>query len=159
MPPLFTKSLAESLDQVCPLPVCEAHDGQPLESGHVYIAPGGQQMKVTSIDGVKILRMTDDPPTSGCRPSVDYLFGSLVDLYGSRTLAVIMTGMGYDGTESLRLLKQRSAITIAQDEASCVVYGMPRKPVEEGLADIVAPLDTIAGYIMSHARRKTLACR
>jgi two-component system, chemotaxis family, protein-glutamate methylesterase/glutaminase len=149
MPPLFTRSLAQSLDARCALKVEEAADGMPIRPNVALIAPGGRHMKVDNgpEPGRKIIRITDAPPENSCRPSVDYLFRSLAEHYGEQTTAVIMTGMGSDGTAGLRLLKSRGAAIIAQDEATCVVYGMPREPVETGLADVVAPLSALAAEI------------
>jgi two-component system chemotaxis response regulator CheB len=150
MPPVFTKSLASSLDAKCKLSVKEAEDGEAIQANVVYIAPGGKQMKlVASTDGQnRLIKLTNDPPENSCRPAVDYLFRSVADYYVGRTTAVIMTGMGMDGTKGLEVLKQKGAIVIGQDKASCVVYGMPKAPAERGLVDVVAPLDKIASEIV-----------
>ena len=147
MPPVFTKSLAEDLDRRCHLSVREGESGQPVESGCVYVAPGGKQMKVVQVAGRRVLAVTDDPAENSCRPSVDYLFRSVAESYGSRALGVIMTGMGNDGALGCRALKRRNATLLIQDAASCVVYGMPRQPTEEGLADAIEPLERIAERI------------
>ena len=154
MPPVFTKSLANSLNTKCALTVKEAQDGEPLQANVAYIAPGGKQMKlVASTDGTnRLIRITDDPPENSCRPSVDYLFRSVADYYVGRTTAVIMTGMGSDGTKGLKVLKQKGALIIGQNEASCVVYGMPKAPAELGLTDVVAPLDKIAAEIVKSVK-------
>lgn len=159
MPPVFTRSLAEDLDKRCSLRVSEASDGQAVLPGHVLIAPGGRQMKVVSEDGLPVVRITDDPPENSCRPSVDYLFRSLARVYGPHAVGVIMTGMGSDGTLGCRQMKQRGASIIAQDEASCVVYGMPREPIEEGIVDVIAPLDRIAAEIARFVGKGVAACR
>ncbi len=150
MPPVFTKSLAASLDAKCALTVKEAEEGEPIMANVAYIAPGGKQMKlVASTDGRnRLIKITNDPPENSCRPSVDYLFRSVADYYVGRTTAVIMTGMGSDGTKGLDILKKKAAIVIGQDQASCVVYGMPKTPAEKGLVDVVAPLDRIASEIV-----------
>jgi two-component system chemotaxis response regulator CheB len=150
MPPVFTKSLAASLNAKCALSVKEAEDGEAIRANVVYIAPGGKQMKlVASTDGQnRLIKLTNDPPENSCRPSVDYLFRSVADYYVGRTTAVIMTGMGSDGTKGLEILKKKSSIVIGQDQATCVVYGMPKTPAEKGLVDIVAPLDRIAAEII-----------
>jgi two-component system chemotaxis response regulator CheB len=148
MPPLFTRSLADDLDQRCGLRVCEAGQGQCVLPGGVYIAPGGKQMRVTRENGAVIIDLNDDPPENSCRPSVDYLFRSVAEVYGGDAVGVIMTGMGSDGTRGCRLLKDRGAAIVAQDQASCVVYGMPRGLIEQGMADVVAPLDRIAAEIV-----------
>ncbi len=149
MPPVFTQSLARSLDAKCALKVQEAADGMPVLPNVALIAPGGKHMKVAAAPepGRKIVRITEDPPENSCRPSVDYLFRSLAEQYGEQATAVIMTGMGSDGAAALKLLKSRGAAIIAQDEASCVVYGMPREPIEAGIVDVVAPLPTLAAEI------------
>lgn len=154
MPPVFTKSLAASLDAKCALTVKEAVDREPLEDNTVYIAPGGKQMKlVASADGTnRQIKITQDPPENSCRPSADYLFRSVGDYYVGRTTAVIMTGMGSDGTKGLQVLNQKGATIIAQDEASCVVFGMPKAPIETGLADVIAPLNKIADEILKTVR-------
>ena len=150
MPPVFTKSLAASLDKKCKLRVKEAEDKEPIQANTVYIAPGGKQMKlVAAADGQhRLIKITNDPPENSCKPSADYLFRSIGDYYVGRTTAVIMTGMGSDGTRGLEVLKSKGAYVIAQDEASCVVYGMPKAPTELGYADVVAPLGKIADEIL-----------
>ncbi|MBN1764359.1 MAG: chemotaxis response regulator protein-glutamate methylesterase [Sedimentisphaerales bacterium] len=160
MPPMFTKSLADDLDRRCVLRVHEAYDGQPVEAGHVYIAPGGEQMKVIKQFDKPIIQITEDPPENSCRPSVDYLFRSVAHNYGGKVVGVIMTGMGSDGTLGCRLLKRQNASIIAQDEATCVVYGMPKQPIEENLVDTVASLDRIAEVIVHCVRQgSVMLCR
>lgn len=105
------------------------------------------------------IRITDDEPERGCKPSVDYLFRSAAEIYDHRVLAVVMTGMGDDGTAGCRILKQHGARVVAQNEASCVVYGMPRSVVEAGLADIVCPLDHIATTIGKLVGQGRLLCK
>ncbi|HIP37807.1 MAG TPA: chemotaxis response regulator protein-glutamate methylesterase [Desulfocapsa sulfexigens] len=154
MPPVFTKSLAASLDAKCALTVKEAEDREPIQNNTVYIAPGGKQMKlVASTDGKdRQIKITNDPPENSCKPSADYLFRSVGDYYVGRATAVIMTGMGSDGTKGLQVLKQKGARIIAQNEETCVVFGMPKAPIESGLADIVAPLNKIAEEILKSVR-------
>lgn len=150
MPPLFTKTLADSLNSKCALHVKEAENDEPILANVAYIAPGGKQMKALSdSSGAKIIRITDDPPENNCRPSVDYLFRSLAHNFPGRICAIIMTGMGNDGTLGLRLLKRQKTFVIAQDEASSVVFGMPKSAIEAGVVDIVLPLHSIAGTILS----------
>jgi two-component system, chemotaxis family, protein-glutamate methylesterase/glutaminase len=159
MPPVFTKSLADDLNRRCQLRVCEACDGQPVSPGCVYIAPGGKQMKVEKSGEYVVVRITDDPPVNSCRPSVDYLFRSVSKVYGGNAIGVIMTGMGNDGSRGCREMKQQGAAIIAQNEATCVVFGMPKEPIEEGIADIVAPLDNIAGEIVRMVGKRAVACK
>ena len=154
MPPVFTKSLANSLNAKCALTVKEAQDGEALQPNIAYIAPGGKQMKlVASTDGAnRLIKITNDPPENSCKPSADYLFRSVADYYVGRATAVIMTGMGSDGTKGLQILKQKGTLVIGQNEASCVVYGMPKAPAELGLTDVVVPLDKIAGEIIKSVK-------
>ncbi len=150
MPPVFTKSLAASLDKKCALEVKEAVNGELIKKNTVYIAPGGTQMKVASGADVhsKIIRITDDPPENNCKPSVDYLFRSVAREYGSKATGVIMTGMGADGKLGLKEMKSAGVVSIAQDADTSVVYGMPKAVAEAGLVDVVAPLDGIAAEIV-----------
>ncbi len=149
MPPLFTASLAGSLNRKSRLTVTEAQNGDILTPGTIYIAPGGMQMKIISgADGItRKIKITDDPPENSCKPSVDYLFKSLAQYYVGRATGVIMTGMGSDGTKGLGMMKESGSFIIAQDEASCTVYGMPKGPIESGTVDVIAPLDKIAEEI------------
>jgi two-component system chemotaxis response regulator CheB len=144
MPPVFTASLADSLHRACRLPVREARHGERVEPGEVLIAPGGSHLKVVRGDGAAAVRITGDPPENSCRPSVDYLFRSLSEVYGARTLAVVMTGMGSDGLAGMRLLHDDGACLVAQDHASSTVYGMPRAVANAGIVDHVAALGDIA---------------
>ena len=154
MPPVFTASLAKSLNKKCALNVKEAVDGEIIKENNVYIAPGGKQMKlVARADGLnRMIKITNDPPENSCKPAVDYLFRSVADYYVGRTTAVIMTGMGSDGTKGLAILKQKGAHVIAQNEASCVVYGMPKAPIDKGYADVTAPLNKIAEEIVKSVK-------
>lgn len=155
MPPLFTQSLATSLDNKCKLRVKEALDGEIIEANKIYIAPGGKQTKVMDgTKGNKIIRITDDPPENNCKPSVDYLFRSIAHNFKGRATAVILTGMGNDGTMGLKLLKRHGTYTIAQDEQSCVVFGMPREAINAGVIDTIAPLDKIADEIVKSLRSR-----
>ena len=157
MPPMFTKSLAESLDRKCAVHVAEATDGDTLRAGEVLIAPGGFQMRVVERAGKRVVEMTEDPPIKSCRPSVDYLFRSAARVCGGRALAVILTGMGEDGTDGARLLTGRGARLLVQDRATCVVFGMPRIPAEEGWADEILPLEEIGAAIARHCGNRVRA--
>jgi two-component system chemotaxis response regulator CheB len=148
MPPIFTKSLADSLANKCVVGVREAAHGEFPEPNTVYIAPGGRQMRLgAGPENRPMIELTDDPPENNCRPAVDYLFRSAAHRFPGRSMAVILTGMGSDGTLGLRLLKRHGCFVIAQDEASCVVYGMPKAAVDAGVADAVLPLESIASRI------------
>ncbi|MCA9261515.1 MAG: chemotaxis response regulator protein-glutamate methylesterase [Planctomycetales bacterium] len=158
MPPVFTRSLADQLNEYSRLHVAEAADGDVCLSGHVYIAPGGRQMRIVPQGTQLVVKITDDPPEKSCRPSVDYLFRSVVDAVGARCLGVIMTGMGDDGADGSRLIKRVGGRVLAQDEASCVVYGMPRRVIEDGLADAIVPLQELPGKIMELSRGGAVLC-
>jgi two-component system chemotaxis response regulator CheB len=150
MPPVFTQSLATSLNAKCSLEVREAVSGEPLRPDTALIAPGGKQMKVVAAaDGKsRVIKITDDPPENSCKPSVDYLMRSIAHHYVGRATGVIMTGMGSDGLLGLKLMKRNGATILAQDETTCVVYGMPKEPIEAGIVDVIAPLDKIAEEIV-----------
>ncbi|HUI53826.1 MAG TPA: chemotaxis response regulator protein-glutamate methylesterase [Bryobacteraceae bacterium] len=153
MPALFTKPLAASLDRKSVIRVSEAKDGDIVQTNRAYLAPGGVQMKlVAGPSGEMMLRLTDDPPENGCKPAVDYLFRSAALQFPGRAVAAILTGMGNDGTAGLRLLKRGGCTSIAQDEASCVVFGMPKEAIAAGLIDTVAPLDRIGAAIVRSVR-------
>jgi two-component system, chemotaxis family, protein-glutamate methylesterase/glutaminase len=154
MPPIFTHTLAESLNAKSALTVREAVDGESAEPNHVYIAPGGRQMRIAAGQkGRPQIQITDDPPENNCRPSVDYLFRSAAHHFPGKAMAVILTGMGSDGTLGLRLLKRHGCFVLAQDEASCVVYGMPKAAVDAGVTDAVLPLDRMAAGIVAGCSR------
>ena len=153
MPPIFTKSLADNLAPKCAVQVREAIHGEFPKPNTVYIAPGGRQMRLgNGPENQPVLELTDDPPENNCRPAVDYLFRSAANRFPGRAMAVILTGMGSDGTIGLRLLKRHGCFVIAQDEASCIVYGMPKAAVDAGVADAVLPLHSIAGRIAAHVK-------
>ena len=158
MPPVFTRSLAEDLNRRCSLRVCEAADGQAVAPGFVLIAPGGKQMRVEKNGPVPVIRITEDPPENSCRPSVDYLFRSVANVYGSRRMGVLMTGMGNDGAAGCRLLHRSGASILAQDQASCVVFGMPREPIQEGIATAVS-LKNMAHEIVRMVGHGDAACK
>jgi len=148
MPPVFTSSLARTLNQKCELTVKEASNGEVLKSNFVYIAPGGKQMKVaTDARLSKMIRITDDPAENNCKPSVDYLFRSIAREYGSKATGVILTGMGTDGKLGLSVMKSAGAVSFAQNAETCVVYGMPKAVIDAGLVDFVLPLNKIGREI------------
>lgn len=148
MPARYTKSLSDRLNESSMLPIQEAFDGMKIEPNMVYIAPGGLHMRVSKSPKGPVIKIVDDPPENNCRPAVDYLFRSAAEVYGGNLLAVILTGMGRDGTEGCRIIKQLGGSVIAQHPDGCVVYGMPKAVVEEQLADRVVPLEKIASWIV-----------
>ncbi len=147
MPPMFTKSLADDLNRLCRLEVREASAGVAIVPGQIWLAPGGSQMRVAKQADKTVVEITEDPPERNCKPAVDYLFRSLALHFGRQTVAAVMTGMGDDGTIGSQMLKERGALILAQDEASCVVYGMPRAVAEAGVVDRVVPLDQMASQL------------
>jgi two-component system, chemotaxis family, protein-glutamate methylesterase/glutaminase len=154
MPPVFTSSLAARLDTVCPLRVVEAADHMLVEPGTVLIAPGGVHLSVRRRgDAVRTL-LDDAAPRHGCRPSFDVLGPSLVEAYGSRCVAVVLTGMGCDGLEACRALKARGGTVLAQTAETCAVFGMPKCVIEAGLADGVLPPEGVAMALVSMARKR-----
>ncbi|MDB5084811.1 MAG: chemotaxis response regulator protein-glutamate methylesterase [Bacilli bacterium] len=150
MPPGFTRSLAERLNHLCALNVVEAVDGQQIREGHVYIAPGNFHMEVKESESHYRIHLHQAAAVNGHRPAVDVLFQSVAAAVDLPLLAVILTGMGRDGTEGMELIKQRGGRTIAEAEESCIVYGMPRAAIEKGCVDEVRPLALIADALVSH---------
>lgn len=147
MPPQFTGALAKRLDETCALTVVEAKDGDPLTKGTVYVAPGGMQMRVTQNQ----VKVSADSAGNLYKPSVNILAESVLKTFGRSVVAVMLTGMGNDGTKEFVRLRQAGAHTIAQDQATSVVYGMPRSLVEADGADEVLPLDQIGVRLRSLA--------
>ncbi|WP_053183001.1 protein-glutamate methylesterase/protein-glutamine glutaminase [Pseudomonas thivervalensis] len=145
MPAAFTKAFAERLDKLCNISVKEAEDGDILRPGLALLAPGGKQMMIDGRGAVKILPGDE---RLNYKPCVDITFGSAAKSYGDKVLAVVLTGMGADGREGARLLKQGGSAIWAQDEASCVIYGMPMAIVKADLADAVYGLDDIGRHLV-----------
>ncbi|MPQ66185.1 MULTISPECIES: chemotaxis response regulator protein-glutamate methylesterase [Pseudomonas] len=145
MPAAFTKAFAERLDKLCQISVKEAEDGDILRPGLALLAPGGKQMMIDGRGAVKILPGDE---RLNYKPCVDITFGSAAKSYGDKVLAVVLTGMGADGREGARLLKQGGSAIWAQDEASCVIYGMPMAIVKAELADAVYSLDEIGKHLV-----------
>ena len=145
MPPRFTKSLAERLDGLSALHVKEAEEGDVLGQGMVLIAPGGHHMTFRRKGADIAACIGTEPSSTLYRPCADIMITSAVEVFNAPLLGIIMTGMGKDGLEGLRRLKAKGGVVIAQDEESCVVYGMPRAAVDDGIADAILPLDGIPG--------------
>ncbi|SDX01222.1 two-component system, chemotaxis family, response regulator CheB [Pseudomonas syringae] len=145
MPAAFTKAFAERLDKLCKISVKEAEDGDVLRPGLALLAPGGKQMMVDGRGTVKILPGDE---RLNYKPCVDITFGSAAKSYGDKVLSVVLTGMGADGREGARLLKQAGSTVWAQDEASCVIYGMPMAIVKAELADAIYSLDDIGRHLV-----------
>jgi two-component system chemotaxis response regulator CheB len=159
MPPVFTASLAEHLDQRSKVSVREAQGGEAVLPGCVFIAPGGRHMVVRHLAergggaGAAFIGLNENPPENSCRPSVDVLFRSLAAQYDGNMLAVVMTGMGNDGCEGVRAMKRRGCRCLTQSEDTCIVYGMPMSVDEAGLSDEQVPLDQLADRIVQLVRK------
>lgn len=149
MPKGFTKSLADRLNGMSELTVKEAEDGDILRAGMAYIAPGDKHLKLTKRVNDYIIKLDDSELVSGHRPSVDAMMYSIADLKINNVIGVIMTGMGSDGARGLELIKKNNCHVIAQDEDSCVVFGMPKSTIERNVVDKVVPLDKIANEIIN----------
>ncbi|APX93002.1 chemotaxis response regulator protein-glutamate methylesterase [Halomonas sp. 1513] len=149
MPGGFTRSFAERLDKLCRITVKEAQDGERVLPGHAYIAPGDQHLELVRSGANYVARLNDGPPVNRHRPSVDVLFDSAAKHAGRNAIGVLLTGMGKDGARGLLTMRQAGAVTLAQDEASCVVFGMPREAIALGGASEVVSLDEIAPRLMA----------
>lgn len=143
MPAMFTAVFAEHLQTLLSVPAREARDGDAIVPGTILVAPGGRHMGIASSGSKATIRLNDGPPENFCRPAVDVLFREAAAVYGASALAVVLTGMGSDGTHGARLLAKAGATVIAQDEATSIVWGMPGSIVKAGLAQEVLPLESI----------------
>jgi two-component system, chemotaxis family, protein-glutamate methylesterase/glutaminase len=152
MPEGFTRAFAERLNKECALEVGEARDGERLQNGRALIAPGNRHMLINRGGEEFITQIMDGPLVSRHRPSVDVLFRSVAISAGAKAVGVIMTGMGDDGAQGLCEMKEAGAVTIAQDESSCVVFGMPKEAISRGAVDVVMPLEQIASAVVSLQR-------
>jgi two-component system, chemotaxis family, protein-glutamate methylesterase/glutaminase len=153
MPANFTAMYAKRLDGLCAMNVREARDGDRLERGVALIAPGGQHMQLRKAAGQYHVAVSDGPPVNRHKPSVDVLFQSAAECAGRDALAILLTGMGNDGARGMKLLHECGARTIAQDEATSVVFGMPMEAIRLGVVDEVLPLPQVAGAILRFDRR------
>lgn len=158
MPARFTASLAVDLDRACSLHVGEAKNGQRVEAGTVYLAPGGRHLRFRRHGDHIVTTLTDDLPEKSCRPSVDYMFRSVADVWGRKSLGIVMTGMGNDGSDGSRSLRDCGGQVWAQSEESCVIYGMPRVVIEAGLADKVYSLNQIPVELNRVVARGAVPC-
>ena len=148
MPAGFTRTLAQRLDAICPLPVAEAEEGTRVTHGRVLLAPGGRHMRVVARDGRHVVALDDSPPVWGVRPSADPLFRSLAAEFPGATVGVVLTGMGRDGADGLRAIRAAGGRGIVQDRATSTIYGMPQAAMQIAGADRVAPLAGVAGAIV-----------
>lgn len=159
MPPVFTRLLAERLDSRSQVSVHEAESGAKLEAGHVWLARGDYHLTLARKGTSVVLNLNQDPPEHSCRPAVDVLFRSVAQVYGQATLAVVLTGMGYDGARGAAHIREAGGEILVQDEASSVVWGMPGAVVSAGIADKVCPLGEIGGEIVRRVAAKKTSHR
>lgn len=153
MPERFTKTWADRMNSLCRISVKEAEDGDSVLPGHALVAPGSYHMTLVRSGARYTVRINQDPPVNRHRPSVDVMFDSVAKYAGANSIGVILTGMGGDGAKGLLAMKQAGASTIAQDEATSVVFGMPKEAIKLGCVDKVLPLDDIAGAMLGFVNR------
>lgn len=158
MPEKFTAAFAARLNSVCRIEVREARDGDRVHAGLALIAPGGRHMELVRSGAQYRVRVFDGPHVSRHKPSVDVLFRSTAQAAGQNATGIIMTGMGDDGARGLKLMKEAGSVTIAQDEASCVVFGMPKEAIKLGAVDIVSPLAQIPEVIVRRPAARQNSC-
>lgn len=151
MPEVFTRAFANRLNSECAIAVKEGEDGDRLQPGQAFVAPGNLHMMVDRGSNGLTIRLKDGPLVSRHRPSVDVLFRSVAISAGAKAVGVILTGMGDDGAQGMLEMKETGAATIAQDEATCVVFGMPREAIARGTVDVVVPLERIAAEALLRA--------
>jgi len=153
MPEKFTAMYAQRLNGICAIEVREARDGDRLQRGLALIAPGGRHLQIRKTGGQYFAKVTDGPPVNRHAPSVDVLFRSAAECAGKDLLAIILTGMGDDGARGMKILHDGGARTIAQDEATCVVFGMPKEAIKLGAIDEVLPLQKMTASILQFDAR------
>jgi two-component system chemotaxis response regulator CheB len=151
IPKAFSTPFARRMNECCPMSVCEAQDGQHVLAGHAYIAPGDRHLMVVRDGARYVCRLDDGVPVNRHKPSVDVLFRSVAQNAGSNAIGVLLTGMGKDGSRGLKEMRDSGSRTIAQDEATSVVWGMPGEAVALGAAEHVLPLESVAGKVLSLA--------
>ena len=152
MPPGFTKSYASRLDGLCKIRVKEAVDGERILPGHAYIAPGGFHLSVERSGANYIARVSDGEPVNRHKPSVEVLFESAARVVGQNAMGIMLTGMGADGAKAMRTMRDAGSYNVCQDEATCVVFGMPREAIAAGAAHEVLPLGKIAQHLIDRLR-------
>lgn len=157
MPPVFTKTYAESLQKVCRFEVKEAEDGDRVHPGRALLAPGNFHMELVRNGAFYHVKLNQEPMLHRVRPAVDILFQSVARKAGANAIGVILTGMGRDGAQGLLEMKAAGSYNIAQDEASCVVFGMPREAIQAGAANIVLPLEKIANEVLEQVKQRRVA--
>ncbi|MEO2281333.1 protein-glutamate methylesterase/protein-glutamine glutaminase [Pseudoalteromonas pernae] len=154
IPPVFSKSFATRMDSMCAMTVHEAEDGQQIKTGNIYIAPGGEHLLLERNGGKIVCRLSSAPPVNRHRPAVDVMFNSIVEQeLAKRTCAVLLTGMGADGAQGLLNLRRSGAVTAAQDQASSVVWGMPKAAIDLGAARDTVSLQECASWLIQQAKK------
>ncbi len=149
MPEAFTKTFARRLDGLCRIAVKEAEHGERILPGHAYLAPGNRHLLLKRSGANYMVALSDGPPVNRHRPSVDVLFRSAANYAGKNSIGIIMTGMGDDGAGGMLEMHQAGAYTLAQDEESCVVFGMPKEAIARGGVDDIVPLQSLSGHLLS----------
>jgi two-component system chemotaxis response regulator CheB len=152
MPPGFTRSYAARLDGLCRIRVAEARDGERIIPGHAYLAPGGKHLSIDRSGANYVARVQDGDPVNRHKPSVEVLFKSAARIAGQNALGIMLTGMGADGARAMKEMRDAGSYNLCQDEASCVVFGMPREAILAGAANEVLPLAQIAGRLIDRLR-------
>ena len=158
MPAGFTRSLAERLNAQSAAEVAEARHGEPIVNGRIYIAPGGYHLRVQGEGGVPSITLDETPPVWGVRPAADPLFRSVAELFGHAAIGVVLTGMGRDGAAGVRAIREAGGLTIAQDQETSIIFGMPQAAISAG-AERVVPLGAVAETIVASLARRSLAAR
>ena len=153
MPPGFTKSLADRLNSLCDLTVKEAEDNDRLTPGTVYVAPGDFHLTIRKEGNGTFIKLNKEPAIGGLRPAVDPMMVSVADIYGAKSVGVILTGMGHDGAKGMQAIKRLHGLTIAEDQSTAVVYGMPKAAIEAGVVDNILPLSQVADGIVQCLRK------
>jgi two-component system chemotaxis response regulator CheB len=156
IPPVFSKAFAVRMNELFPFEVKEAEDGDLVQANRILIAPGGQQMSIVKTRDQLRIQIRDTAPVNRHKPSVDVLFDSVAKELGNQALGAILTGMGTDGAKGLLKMRQAGAHTVAQDEASCIVFGMPREAIHIGAAAVTLPLSKIASHLMKHIQQNPI---
>ena len=157
MPPGFTKTFAEHLNTLFPFEVKEAQEGDVVHPGRVLIAPGNFHMEIRRQGAKYYVTLHQDVPLHNVRPAADYLLKSVAQYVGSNSIGIVLTGMGKDGAEGFLEMKNAGSVNFAQDEKSCVVYGMPGAAVNVGAIDKIVPLDQMAGVVLSQLKKSNAA--
>jgi two-component system chemotaxis response regulator CheB len=155
MPPGFTKSFANRLDAVCEMTVKEAEHGEIIKQGHVYIAPGGKHLGLIKVGANYQVKIDDGEPVNRHKPSVDYLFNSAAEVLGKNATGIILTGMGKDGALGMLKMKNAGSFNFAQNEESCVVFGMPKEAIAAGGVNQVVGIEELPTLLLNHLRHKS----